>query len=73
MLGGGKIGFLFSEREVTRPGAVGGCKAGQFRRAVAKDFPPELFGDLLGSERHGVMGRDWWISLEGAMKASPQH
>src|SRR5207247_826376 len=46
LFGGGEVGFLFGEGEVTGTGEVGGGEAGQFDGAVAADFGAELFGDL---------------------------
>ena len=54
LLGGGEVGFLFGEREVAGLGAVGGSEAGQYDRAVAKDFALEFFRDLGGCECHRV-------------------
>ena len=56
LFGGGEVGFFFGEGEVAGSGVVGRREAGQFNRAVAEDFAPELFRNLRNCERHGALG-----------------
>jgi hypothetical protein len=54
LLGGGEVGGILGEGQLTGPRAVGRREAGELDRAVAGDFPVELFGNLSSSEGHGT-------------------